>query len=202
MASIYVSLDDLKIKEIAEVITNKTCIKILDYLADKEKTVSEISTELKLPINTVDYNIKKLVKSGFIEKKSFWWSTKGKKMPSYVVSNKQIIINANRRNNKLKYLLSFIITGAFSIFIKIFAEKPKFVKTVRDVGQNIITREGSMEQVAKLASENVVQASSVTYYPFFGFSFWFLVGAWSVILLFFLISIISERRLENEKRSK
>ena len=199
MASIYVSLDDLKIKEIAEVITNKTCIKILDYLADKEKTVSEISTELKLPINTVDYNIK-TSEIWFYRKKSFGGVLKVK-MPSYVVSNKQIIINANRRNNKLKYLLSFIITGAFSIFIKIFAEKPKFVKTVRDVGQNIITREGSMEQVAKLASENVVQASSVTYYPFFGFSFWFLVGAWSVILLF-LISIISERRLENEKRSK
>jgi len=66
--SILINLGDEKAKWISEVIGNKSCNKILDLLAEKNLTVSDISHKLKMPINTVDYNVKKLVKAGLMMK--------------------------------------------------------------------------------------------------------------------------------------
>ena len=66
--------------------------KILSLIAEKEATGSEIANELNLPLNTVGYNIDKLLKAGLIEtSKNFFWSLKGKKMPTYKISNKKVI---------------------------------------------------------------------------------------------------------------
>ncbi len=198
MTTISIPLDDSRLKEIAEVITNKTCITILNYLSDNEKTTSEISSELKLQINTVDYNIKKLLKTGLIEKKSYWWSVKGKKMPSYTVSNKQIIILPNKKMSNLKYLFAFGITGIASIFIKYFSQRPKIVyDRLSSVAGN------GVEILATKTMDSIVQQtniSSITYFPTFGFAFWFLIGAWSMILLFFMFNIINERRNIYERK--
>src|SRR3989344_3561819 len=64
---ILVNLEDEKSKKIAESISNKTARKILDYLSNKEESgAEEISKELKLPISTIDYNLKNLKKAGII----------------------------------------------------------------------------------------------------------------------------------------
>ena len=78
---VLVSLGDERAKEIAEAIGNKTSKKILDLLSDKEMSESEISRELKIPLNTADYNVKKLVKAGLIEEKKHFFSSKGKRIP-------------------------------------------------------------------------------------------------------------------------
>ncbi len=190
---ISIPLDDKKIKEVAEVITNSTSMKILNHLIDKEKTTGEISTDLDLPINTVDYNIKKLLKTGLIEKKSFWWSKKGKKMPTYCVSNKQIIITPNNKTNKIKYLGALLITGIGALLIKIFTSQPKFVYS------DIATTAGqsAVMGLAKGTSSDIIAnniVNTVTYFPKYGFGFWFLLGAWLTILFFFIFTLISERR--------
>lgn len=63
------SLDDERAKDLADVMSNKTSKKIVDYLAEKDASVSDIAGDLKMPLNTVDYNVKKLLKTGLIEKK-------------------------------------------------------------------------------------------------------------------------------------
>ena len=55
---IMLELDDEKLKVLTDVLSNKTAKKILEYLADKEASETEISNELKIPANTVNYNIK------------------------------------------------------------------------------------------------------------------------------------------------
>ena len=60
---LLVSLKENKAKKLAEVISNKTCRKMLDYLAEKKHvTESEIAKELKIPISTVHYNLDNLHK--------------------------------------------------------------------------------------------------------------------------------------------
>src|SRR4030042_1138609 len=118
-----VSLNDEKSKEIAEVLSSSTCKKIINYLAQhKEASQKDLSDALKIPMNTLDYNIKKLLNSGFIEKrKNFFWSKKGKKIIMYELSNKSIIISPKKSpSKKIKSILpAFIITlaGTFAIWV-------------------------------------------------------------------------------------
>jgi DNA-binding transcriptional ArsR family regulator len=195
---ISVSIDDNRIKDIAEAITNKTCKRILNYLTENEKTISEISIELDIPINTVEYNIKKLLNTGLIEKKSFWWSIKGKKMPTYTVSNKRIIISPKKEINNLKYLIALGVTGIISLIIKNITQPAKIVyeKTtplLNDFSNELIksTADSFLENTPQQTSQII---NTVTYFPKIGFGEWFLFGAWFVILLFFIFSIVSERR--------
>ncbi len=202
--NINISLDDIRLKDIAEAVTNKTCKKILNYLSENENSTSEIASELDIPINTVDYNIKKLIKTGLIEKKSFWWSVKGKKMPTYSVSNKKIVISPKMNSQNLKYLVAFGITGLFSLLIKLFTAPAKVIYTVSDSVGNEFVPEATKLSRDFMASAipNVAERTTqtLTYFPKFGFAGWFLMGAWCMILTFFVFSIVSERRLDNEKR--
>jgi DNA-binding Lrp family transcriptional regulator len=118
-----VSLNDEKSKSIAEVLSSSTCKKVINYLAEKkEASQKDLSDGLDIPMNTLDYNIKKLLESGFIQKrKNFFWSKKGKKIVMYELSNKSIVISPKKTSGeKLKSILpAFILTlaGTFAIWV-------------------------------------------------------------------------------------
>ena len=112
---ILVSLDDEKSKSVAEVLSSKTCKNIIGYLAEnKEASEKDLSDKLGIPLNTVEYNIKKLVESGFVQKrKNFFWSRKGKKITMYEVSNKSIIISHKKpTKEKIKSIVPAVILTA------------------------------------------------------------------------------------------
>ncbi len=105
------NLNDEKSSEISEILGNKTCKKILGLLAERESALSvgDISRELKLPINTADYNVKKLLEAGFINKSSsFFWSVKGKKIPTYSLANKKILISTKK---SFKGIIASVLAG-------------------------------------------------------------------------------------------
>ncbi|MBI2044599.1 beta-propeller domain-containing protein [Candidatus Pacearchaeota archaeon] len=111
---IMMNLDDDRSKKVAEAISNPTCKKILNYLAEnKDKSEEDIAKDLAMPINTVEYNLKKLLESGLIEKsKNFFWSKRGKKINLYKPANRHIIISPkSKRPNMdvLKTILPVII---------------------------------------------------------------------------------------------
>jgi len=106
---IELNLNDEKSAKVAEVLGNKTCKKILGLLAEEELSEGDIAKKLKLAANTTNYNIKKLVDAGFIEKtSSFFWSVKGKKIPTYRLANKKIIISTK---TSFKGLIASVIAG-------------------------------------------------------------------------------------------
>ncbi len=118
------ALDDEKSKKLGEVISNTTCKKIANFLAEKESSENDISKELKIPINTVEYNLKKLLAAGVIEKsKNYFWSKKGKKIDIYKVANKLIVISPKKTNvySKLKGIIPVILISAIATaFIAIY----------------------------------------------------------------------------------
>ena len=92
-----IDIEDPRSGKIAEVLSNKTSKKILGLLAEGEMSASEISEKLDLPLNTVTYNMEKLVGSGLVEEvKGFLWSVKGKRIKRYKVSNRKIIISPKK----------------------------------------------------------------------------------------------------------
>ncbi|MEK6908981.1 MAG: beta-propeller domain-containing protein [Nanoarchaeota archaeon] len=104
---INIDLDDPRTGLVAEALSNKTCVKILDLLSTQEITASDIALKLDIPLNTTGYNLEKLINAGLVEKSSnFFWSVKGKKTPVYRVANRKIIISPKRI---MKGIMPFIL---------------------------------------------------------------------------------------------
>ena len=127
---VLLSLDDAKSKDIAKVISNPTAKKILDYLGSKEEaSATEISKELNLPLNTTEYNLNALIKSGLLESPEFKWSEKGKKVDIYKIAKKLIVIApkgteslANRLSGILPAILVTAI-GSIALYLKFQPEE-------------------------------------------------------------------------------
>ncbi len=90
---LLVSLEENESKALAQVMSNDTARKILDYLSKKESaTETDIGKELKVPLSTVHYNLQALVKANLVKAEEFHYSEKGKEVNHYSLANKLIII--------------------------------------------------------------------------------------------------------------
>jgi DNA-binding transcriptional ArsR family regulator len=94
-----VSLKEEKAKKLAQAISSPACRRILDYLAVKEATETEISEKLKMPISTVHYNLVQLKESKLVEVDEYHYSKKGKEVAHYKLANKYIIIAPKENTN-------------------------------------------------------------------------------------------------------
>ena len=120
---VMVSLEEHQAKELAQVISSDACRKILDLLAAKKATESEIAKELGMPLSTVHYNIRNLMQSRLVEAKEFHYSEKGKEVLHYSLANKYVIIAPKGASesfkSRLKALLPVIgIVGALSFALQ------------------------------------------------------------------------------------
>jgi len=198
--SIMVNLGDEKAKEISEVIGSKSCNKILSLLAEGELTVSDISKKLKAPLNTVDYNVKKLVKSGLIEKSSHFWSIRGKKMPTYRVSNRKIIISPKKSIVKV-FAWVIGLTGLTALTIREFLGEASHTLEYKLANEDVamfLTRDASraaMDEAAPVVLTGVQESTGfIQFIAGIGPWEWFLIGAWFAVFLFFTITLINDKR--------
>ena len=193
MVDNYISIDlnDSRTKNIAEIIGNKTCKKILNLLAEKELNESEIADELNIPLNSVDYNIKKLIKSGLIESSKHKWSVRGKRMPSYKISDKKIIISPRRISSSVLLVPALLVGGAIAFVVKKLTQAPSInfnlAQTKEAAGSLMMNSPRAISEV----TEKVGFFQSLASWE------WFLIGIWFGIILFFLMTYI---KYKNERR--
>jgi len=121
---IVASLEDAKARELGQIMSNANARAILGLLAKKNSTQSEISQELKIPLPTVDYNMKQLMKSGMITIIGTFYSKKGNKINVYTLAKKFILIapkGVSISGSKIRSILpaALITIGAAGI-IKLF----------------------------------------------------------------------------------
>ena len=178
------SLDEEKAKKLGEVISSQTCKRIVNLLAEKDASESDIAKELKLPLNTVDYNIKKLLESSIIEKsKNFFWSTKGKKIEIYKVANKLIVISPKKSNiySKLKGVVPVaLISGILTAFLYWYYKSANFTRNTMEKTSNLgiesaLNVPTTMNEMAKTG----VSTSSLPW-------LWFLIGSLVAIIAFLI----------------
>ncbi|MBS3087369.1 helix-turn-helix domain-containing protein [Candidatus Pacearchaeota archaeon] len=206
---VLISLGDEGLKDVAEVLGSDSCVKILDLLALKDLAVSDIARELGMKLNTTDYNVKKLVKAGLIKKSGHWWSVKGKKMPVYQVVDRRIVISPKRRI-AAKFLWVLGLTGAVGIWLRSLMMPADFVMSGEKVMDDAVFAAApramelvvdEVSQVEMMASNGGISdatfgaVSDVSFWAGLAGWEWFLIGAWSAIVLFFIFSLISERRI-------
>jgi DNA-binding transcriptional ArsR family regulator len=123
---LLVSLNESKTKELAQAISNESCRKILDYLAEREDaTETDIASKLNIPISTVHYNIHQLQRGGLVNAEEFHYSQKGREVIHYKLANKYIIIAPKSTygiKEKLKNIIPVaLIIGAGAAIFKLFS---------------------------------------------------------------------------------
>lgn len=147
-----VSLNDKKAKELAEVISNATSRKILDFLSEKEATATDISKALNIPLSTLNYNLKNLIKNDLIEVKEFKWSPKGREQDIYKVKKKYIVITPGKSEGLLfkealkkivpVTLIGLILAGGIEYFTR--TKKALQIPFTREVITKTIGEETAM----------------------------------------------------------
>ncbi len=119
---LLLSLEDEKAQKIAHILTNDSCKKILNFLAENQATETQISKELNIPLPTVHYNLKMLLDGQLILWDKYHYPEKGKQVKHYTIANKYIVIAPNTEKKsffeKLKGIFPvYIIIGIFSYLI-------------------------------------------------------------------------------------
>ncbi len=189
-------IQDARAEVIAEVLSNKTCKKILSLLTEKEMSETDVAKELGIPANTAHYNIQKLVSSGLVEvANKFFWSIKGRKVALYKISNKKVIISPK---TSFKGIVPAVIaTGIVALGVKIFTGNSNMgsgdiYSASRDVTLSKASESTTYgaEAIAVTmpyqTGDIAVQVGNIGSIAPWS---WFLLGAWAALLIFVLFNI-------------
>ena len=187
---LLLSLNQKESKSLAQTLSNDTARKILDYLTEKqEASASEISKNLNIPLPTVDYNLKQLIKSNLVESKEFLWSKKGREMNLYRLAKKLVIIAPKSTSLKeIKSLLPITIISVAAAFFIRFFNRSRDLLTVK-AGSF-----GSSQQLIE-GTPATVKDFEVISTPIFSQNWlWFLYGALFVIILLLIFYLVKKLR--------
>jgi DNA-binding transcriptional ArsR family regulator len=165
---ILMGVDDDSSKKVAEVLSNTTCKKILNYMSEaNEVSENDISVALGIPINTVEYNLNKLIDAGLVEKtKNYFWSKKGKKISMFKVTNKHIVISPKSKPTMsiLKTIIPVIIAIAFLTVLLIYLIPPKnqviFGNNVTTITPGTeMSKFNSIDELKNFLNDNTAESS-------------------------------------------
>lgn len=186
-----VSFEDPRMKKLSDVLGNKTCKKIIDMLAEKEATKTEIAKALKAPLNTVEYNVNKLVEVGLIERsKNYFWSEKGKKIGIYKISNKSIVISPKPKNYLRPIIPAVLISVVITFLIWMFSKTTFYSAQKMAAEESTEALKGAAEMIGTQAPFTL--QSLISTIPSWG---WFLMGSLITLAVYLIILLISWKRL-------
>lgn len=184
---LLVSLEGNKAKQLAQVISNDTCRKILDQLAKGPTTETDIAEKLSLPISTVHYNLKNLVQSNLVVTEEFHYSKKGKEVNHYSLANKLIIIAPKQQQNIAERLKSLFIVAAIGVGIALIYE----LFTSINVGFKSSADMATLNYKAMETAPVTMVRSAAVNEP--QIATWFLVGVGFALITILAVDYIRRR---------
>jgi len=214
---LLMSLEDERAQKIANILSNKSCSKILDFLTENEATESEIAKKLNLPISTVHYNLQQLLKAELIIWEKYHYSEKGKEVKHYTVANKYIIITPKGKSegflDKIKSIIpTFFLIGIGAGIINWYNNiksntlmaSTYQAEVVQDAAPEMfrakaIIIENSSAQGIEMMADNVgsgtINESFFSNYlnVFYEYWFWFIIGAIFGVTVYLLIDWIRKK---------
>lgn len=201
---------------LAKVISSSNAQNILAFIGNNDKsTASTIKNELSLPASTVHYNLKALIKAGILDDSNFSYSSKGKEIIHYSLTDKLIIVVPQKKNvsSRIKAIIPGLLTvgavAGLALIIKLFsrgfgsigASSNSFMDV--DLAKNAVTprlMEASVESGSFIANCSTVASKSV---PWFASRDFFIgLGVAIVVLLssYFLIQFIKNKNNKKQKK--
>jgi predicted transcriptional regulator len=190
---LLLSMEEDRINKVANVVSNKSCKKILDYLAGKDDaTETELAQKLGIPLSTIHYNLKQLMDAGLIDAAEYHYSAKGREVFHYTLANKYIIITPKKTSgiaSKLRSILpSLVFVAGASLLVQYFAV----------TSQTVAVPESA--PLAKTAAEDTLMAiqapAAAVHVPFWQAypGLWLFLGAVLVTLIYLAISASIEKK--------
>lgn len=179
-------------KDVAKALSNDTAINIMNKLAEKKMSATELSKKLNMSISTVQYNLELLKKVGLIQDTAYRYSEKGKKVLYYEPAKKLIILAPEKEKasilNLLKNkLLVPIILGVSAVAG--FLGQTIFGSSSSFSGQASLAPKLAMDNAAEEATAGAISQylplTSIT--PFYQLpGFIFFMGALFATIAFFV----------------
>ena len=190
---LLVSLEESQSKQLAEVLSNDTSRKIIDFLSSQEDaTESDVAKMLNIPLPTVHYNLQKLKEAQLVAVEEFHYSKKGREIDHYKLANKYVIITprpVKGIKNALKSILpvSIILAGLTSLLA--LYDKTKDSMPRVDTF-SIQSAEDAASSIAMKSTEAIIAAPVTASTPLW---LWFLCGGIVTIILFIIVHLIQRR---------
>jgi DNA-binding transcriptional ArsR family regulator len=97
---------DERAQKISKAMASQTASDILQLLAESQKSLTEITDRLDIPLTTAKYHIENLLEAGLITVADTKYSVKGREIKIYAVTN-QLLIVAPRQSNVRSLLLKY-----------------------------------------------------------------------------------------------
>lgn len=166
---VLVSLQEDQAKKLAQVVSNDTSRKILDYLTENDATESQLAKKLGVPISTIHYNLQALQKAKLVETEEFHYSEKGKEVLHYRLANKYIVIAPKSTfglKEKLRNILPVMIlmagVGFVIQYIKKFFPKaavPTLSRATEKTADFATAPLADADGAAEIVSEGIAEAT-------------------------------------------
>ena len=113
-----------KAQKIAKAMASQTACDILRFIGEGQKTSTEISEHLSLPMNTAKYHIENLLDAGLINVSATKYSVEGREVKVYSLTNQLLIVaprQLNIRTMLLKYTSLFGIVAFVTLVLAILS---------------------------------------------------------------------------------
>jgi predicted ArsR family transcriptional regulator len=189
---LLVSLKEAEAKRLAQVISNDTSRKIIDFLAArKDATESDIAKHMGLPLSPVHYNLHALVEAKLVQNEEFHYSEKGKEVNHYSLANKYVIIAPKDAPESLKMKLRRILPAALlSVAVAGALEAYELLRS--RVADTALPAGPLMAKATAESAAGAVQtAVSLPWWQ--STPFWFLYGALFTIVLIVIVDWLHRR---------
>jgi len=196
---LLVNLDEDKTKKLAEVISSSTSRRILNYLAEKEATESELARETGLPLSTVHYHLQKLKEGGLVSAEEFHYSKKGREVNHYKLANKYIIIapkEVRGLKSRLKSILPIaLVIGGISLIIELVQRFGAGLgRAATFGGEKALQAAPETGEEVLMMTDTAVQTSTSPLWAHIGF--WFLLGGLTAIILYLVVDYFINWRMK------
>ena len=189
---------------LAKIISSKTAQEMIKYIGENEKcTATQIKKDLGIPASTVHYNLKALTDSEIIDDSEFTYSSKGKQVSHYTLTNKILIIVPPKQNitAQLKAFIPGLLTVGgvvgLAFIIKMFTARSSgnVMKSsdlfAAPMMENSVSR--IVTQSAELGIDNSI-TTSIPWYFSNGFFIGLALASVCLIGTYLLVKFIQKRR--------
>ncbi len=142
-------------EKVAKMLSQKTAQQIIDFIANHTGcTTTEIAKGLTIPLSTVHYNLKGLIKAKIIDDSSFHYSSKGKEVTHYELM-KKIIVIVPKNEPSLLAQLTTVLPGLLLVAI---IGAIAFGKNLLNKTVNMFSKE--IQTVAKAGADSSILATN------------------------------------------
>jgi DNA-binding transcriptional ArsR family regulator len=121
---IFLEPGDERAQKIAKAMGSQTASDILQLLSEGQKSLTDITERLAIPMTTAKYHVENLLDAGLLSVAETKYSVKGREVKLYSLTNQLLIVaprQSNARSMLLKYASLFGIVAFGSVIIAIIS---------------------------------------------------------------------------------